>query len=55
MGKKIELLIFNRTTDQLVPEEMFKICSHRRNANQNNTDIVSHFSQKGNHQEGKQQ
>jgi hypothetical protein len=36
-------------------EEIFNILSHKGNANQNDTEIPSHTSQNGYHQENKQQ
>jgi hypothetical protein len=36
-------------------EETFNICSYKGNANQNSTEIPSHPSKNGNHQENKQQ
>jgi hypothetical protein len=36
-------------------EETFNILSHQGNANQNDTEIPSHSSQNGSHQEHKQQ
>jgi hypothetical protein len=52
MGKLIEKTNLKRSmSDKIVPKKLFDILSHKRNANQNNTDNSSNPSKDCNYQE----